>query len=153
MHKSMLFLCTGNYYRSRFAELLFNDLAARLELDWLASSRGLSLSLGRNNVGPISEHALLGLNLRGVTVEGNIRCPLAVRRSDLEKAHHVVAVNRPEHQPMLAREFPDYVERVEFWDVSDLGFTMPNIALGQLEKNVLGLINRLSMQHRHARLY
>ena len=28
----LLFLCTGNYYRSRFAELLFNAMAAPKEL-------------------------------------------------------------------------------------------------------------------------
>ncbi len=26
-HKIILFLCTGNYYRSRFAEILFNSVA------------------------------------------------------------------------------------------------------------------------------
>jgi protein-tyrosine phosphatase len=31
--KIMLFLCTGNYYRSRFAELLFNHLAKQRGLD------------------------------------------------------------------------------------------------------------------------
>jgi hypothetical protein len=39
--KIMLFLCTGNYYRSRFAELLFNHLAKQRGLDWQATSRGL----------------------------------------------------------------------------------------------------------------
>ena len=38
----VLFLCTGNYYRSRFAEALFNSLAKRAELNWTADSRGLA---------------------------------------------------------------------------------------------------------------
>ena len=56
--KIMLFLCTGNYYRSRFAELLFNHLAKQRGLDWQATSRGLALERGANNVGSISQHTL-----------------------------------------------------------------------------------------------
>jgi protein-tyrosine phosphatase len=37
--KTVLFLCTGNYYRSRFAEILFNSVAGKLGLPCLASSR------------------------------------------------------------------------------------------------------------------
>ena len=42
MSHKVLFLCTGNYYRSRFAEMLFNALASRKDLDWTADSRGLA---------------------------------------------------------------------------------------------------------------
>ncbi len=48
-HKTVLFLCTGNYYRSRFAEALFNSVAGRMGLPWRASSRGLALERGVNN--------------------------------------------------------------------------------------------------------
>src|SRR5947199_205561 len=40
--KTVLFLCTGNYYRSRFAEVLFNSVAGKMGLTWRASSRGLA---------------------------------------------------------------------------------------------------------------
>ena len=33
--KTILFLCTGNYYRSRFAEILFNSVAGRMGLQRL----------------------------------------------------------------------------------------------------------------------
>ena len=42
MSKTVLFLCTGNYYRSRFAEILFNHLAGQSKLAWRADSRGLA---------------------------------------------------------------------------------------------------------------
>ena len=58
MPRTVLFLCTGNYYRSRFAEELFNDSARRAGLDWTATSRGLALELGpverRPAVGPLA---------------------------------------------------------------------------------------------------
>ena len=40
--KTLLFLCTGNYYRSRYAEELFNHRAAPAGLNWRAQSRGLA---------------------------------------------------------------------------------------------------------------
>ncbi len=52
--KKILFLCTGNYYRSRFAEKLFNNLATQKNLDWEADSRGLAIERGVNNVGAMS---------------------------------------------------------------------------------------------------
>jgi protein-tyrosine phosphatase len=42
------FLCTGNYYWSRFAEILFNSVAGKRGLPWQASSRGLALERGVN---------------------------------------------------------------------------------------------------------
>ena len=44
-HKGVLFLCTGNYYRSRFAEILFNSVAGRMGLPWKAMSKGLCWSV------------------------------------------------------------------------------------------------------------
>jgi protein-tyrosine phosphatase len=139
--KIMLFLCTGNYYRSRFAELLFNHLAKQRDLDWQATSRGLALERGVNNVGPISQHTLAGLVARGIAFASEVRRPRALKESDLASAHHIVAVNRAEHLPILERKFPQRVEQVEFWHVNDCDLTTPDEALAQIEGGVLGLIN------------
>ncbi|MBV8357037.1 MAG: low molecular weight phosphatase family protein [Deltaproteobacteria bacterium] len=141
--KTMLFLCTGNYYRSRFAELLFNHLAAQVDLDWHAISRGLALELGVNNIGSISQDTVAGLAARGIALKVEVRPPLALSDSDLANAHHIIAVNRVEHLLMLERKFPQCVNQVEFWQVHDREFAMPDEALAQLEHNVLALVNRL----------
>ena len=64
--KTVLFLCTGNYYRSRFAEVLFNSVAGRTGLSWRASSRGLALERGVNNVGPMAVKAVKALEALAV---------------------------------------------------------------------------------------
>ena len=51
--KRVLFICSGNYYRSRLAEILFNHEAERVGLAWEAGSRGL---LKAGELKGMSEH-------------------------------------------------------------------------------------------------
>jgi protein-tyrosine phosphatase len=141
--KKMLFLCTGNYYRSRFAEMLFNHLAARAAIGWQAISRGLALELGAHNVGPIATATLAGLVARGVRLEGLQRGPLALAEEDLISADHIVALKRDEHYPLMARNFPRWIERVEYWHVHDVDFALPDETLSNIDRDVRGLIQRL----------
>ena len=64
--KTVLFLCTGNYYRSRFAEVLFNSAAGRMGLPWRALSRGLAVERGVNNVGPMAVLEGMGYRVKRV---------------------------------------------------------------------------------------
>lgn len=137
---TVLFLCTGNYYRSRFAELLFNHLAPQNELDWMAISRALALDRGAGNIGPISKDTLEALAERGIRLEENFRHPIALEEGDLVVASHIVAVKQDEHLPLLQRKFPRWVERVEFWHVHDTDFALPREALAQIDQNVRRLI-------------
>lgn len=137
--RSILFLCTGNYYRSRFAEILFNAVAARMSLPWKASSRALALELGFRNVGPMAAVAVQALEDRGIRdAEAVDRLPAALTVEELQAADRVVALQHAEHRPLLQERFPDWVERVEYWQVEDA----PQ-ALAQIEREVMALISRL----------
>ena len=57
--KRILFLCNGNYYRSRFAEIFFNWHAEQRKLRWRAESRGLALVMA--NPGPMSRFTVARL--------------------------------------------------------------------------------------------
>jgi protein-tyrosine phosphatase len=92
--KVALFLCTGNYYRSRFAEELFNQRAAHADGDWSANSRALAIERGINNTGPISPFALKGLKERGLVAKEGNRHPRQCSIADLEAADRIVALNR-----------------------------------------------------------
>src|SRR5688500_5812497 len=50
---TILFLCSGNYYRSRFAELLFNHLVAKAGLSYRADSAGHCPNCRTHNIGSI----------------------------------------------------------------------------------------------------
>jgi protein-tyrosine phosphatase len=138
-HRTVLFLCTGNYYRSRFAEILFDSVAVKMGLPWKASSRGLALERGINNVGPMAPEAIKALEALGVRAQAAVnRFPAQVRTEDLEAADRVVALKQDEHLPLLQERFPAWVEKVEFWHVDDA----PEV-LGLIEKHVMGLVARI----------
>src|SRR5947209_7832856 len=138
-HKIVLFLCTGNYFRSRFAEVLFNSVAGKMGLPWRASSRGLALERGVDNVGPMAGSAIKALEAMGVCAgEDCARPPAQVTAEDLGRADRVVALKRDEHLPLLQERFPAWADKVEFWHVDDA----PEV-LGLIERDVMGLVARI----------
>jgi protein-tyrosine phosphatase len=140
----ILFLCTGNYYRSRFAEELFNHRARQARLSWSADSRALAIERGRGNVGPISAHAVAGLTQLGVDPSGRGRTPRQCLVEDLSNAQLIVALEQAEHRPLLLERFPDWEARVRYWHVRDIEFEAPTKALAGLVTKVDELVAELT---------
>ncbi|MDR3416533.1 MAG: low molecular weight phosphatase family protein [Nevskia sp.] len=142
--KRLLFLCTGNYYRSRYAELLFNALAPAAAVPWQADSRGLNLGAGIANIGPLSRFAAQRLEQRGIALPSPPRFPQQVTETDLVTADLVIALKEAEHRPLLAANFSGWVDRIEYWGVHDLDQAPPQRALADIEANVDQLLARLA---------
>lgn len=142
----VLFLCTGNYYRSRYAEEVFNYLARREGLDWLAFSRGVAERLSPENIGPISRHTLEALQTRGITPGGAARNPVLCTVDDFAQAKLVIALKDAEHRPMVARRFAGVAHRVEYWDVDDIADLDPATALCKIDELVGRLIASLQIR-------
>ena len=139
----ILFLCTGNYYRSRFAEELFNHRVALLGGSWSATSRALAIERGSGNVGPLSVHTRKALEERGITARGAARLPAACSLGDLEAAKLVVALKETEHRPLLTERFPGWEDRVTYWHVDDVDLASPVVALAEIDARVVDLVGRL----------
>ncbi len=139
----VLFLCTGNYYRSRFAEHLFNARAPARGLAWRAESAGLESECSTRNPGPISRVAVEGLNLRGIGVPAPHRLPRDVEHRDFETAHLVIALKEAEHRPLLEARFAPFAARVQYWHVDDVEDAPPEHALPMIERHVDELLARL----------
>jgi len=144
MSKTVLFLCTGNYYRSRFAEILFNHQAEQRKLNWRADSRGLARVFGPWNVGPISKYAVEALNARGISCPSTTRNAMHCFEEDLQNADRVIALKEAEHRPMMVEHFPAWEKRIEYWHVHDLDAATPEVALAEIERNVAELIERIA---------
>lgn len=139
--KTVLFLCTGNYYRSRYAEILFNARAREMGMAWNSVSRGLAPD--PRNPGPMSRDTIAALGEQGISVDQYLRLPIKVTDDDFASNHHVVAVKEKEHQPMIQRDFPSRLVDVEFWHVHDLDCCGPEEAIPHLNQEVTGLLLRL----------
>jgi protein-tyrosine phosphatase len=138
---NLLFLCTGNYYRSRFAEILFNWHANQQDLPWRAESRGLELNPG--NLGHMSEFTIRRLNYLQVPISQYLRFPKDLTCHDLGNANHIVAVKESEHRPLVSRRFPEWLDKIEYWEIHDIDFEGPEVALPQLELRVTELLQRI----------
>lgn len=143
-HSTLLFLCTGNYYRSRFVELLFNHHATGAVLPWRADSRGIAIDLGVNNRGPISSGALAALHNHGIVPAEPIRFPQQVQDEDFRQAHRIIALEEDEHRPLLVQRFPRWLSRVEFWQVPDVPRTTVADGVALMSRHVLELIHVLA---------
>ncbi len=144
MPKKVLFLCSGNYYRSRFAEHLFNHLAIKRHLEWRAESRALSTEIGPWKTGPISVYAAEGLTQRNITVETPHREPLYCENADLEGADIIIALKEAEHRKMLKAKFPTWEDKVHYWHVHDIDKAHPKDALKELDDLVCKLVAKLA---------
>ena len=143
MTKHVLFLCTGNYYRSRYAEELFNHLARSEGLPWRAFSRGVAATQPASNLGPISPFTLKALHAKAISPEGAERVPRPCALVDFEDAQLVIALKEAEHRPMIERRFPEVAARVSYWHVHDIEFVDPSIALALIDDRVRELISTL----------
>lgn len=138
----ILFLCTGNYYRSRFAEIYFNFSAAKFGIPASAFSRGFGAAKARNK-GPISLFTtdfLLELN---IPVPPAWDFPVQLQDTDFDRANLVVALDDTEHRPMLERDFPHRLNGVRFWAFQDIQFEDPSVVLPAIQKQVDALIDEL----------
>jgi len=145
--KQLLFLCSGNYYRSRFAEAVFNHLAIQRNLPWRAFSRGLAIWMAEGDLSVFTEEAL---QQRGI--DRSLTGPTRVRLSepDLQRAHKIIAVKEAEHRPMMREQFPAWEHRVDYWTIDDLDFAQPEEALPLLEALVHQLATELAGETHHA---
>jgi len=140
--RRLLFICTGNYYRSRFAEGMFNHLAEGRELGWRAYSRGLNIHWIIDNT-HLSPHTEAAFTERGIDRRhtGTRRMPLS--RQDLAGADQVIALKRLEHYPMMEHQFPGWQDRIQYWAVHDVDLATPEKALGEIDTLVSKLVDSL----------
>lgn len=139
--KQILFLCTWNYYRSRFAEIFFNWQAANLNLDWVADSRGLALP--ESTPKAISGYTSNYLDQLQIPFDPERR-PLDATDLDFEASHRIIAIKRDEHLPIIQKRFEHHAPRVEYWDIHDIDTSTPEEQLPLLHAKVGALISELT---------
>ncbi|MCB0537621.1 MAG: low molecular weight phosphatase family protein, partial [Bacteroidetes bacterium] len=103
----ILFVCTGNYYRSRFAEIYFNVQSEKRNLDWNAFSKGFDIS-NNSNIGLISNHVICELQELKISLPNDLTFPKILTENDLMQAKKIIAMNLSEHKPFVLKQFPTW---------------------------------------------
>lgn len=122
--RRLLFVCTGNYYRSRLAEILFNHEAAAAGLAWRAESRGL-FKMGE--LKGMSEHVTAFLRHHKIgDWAAKPRNPITIDVEDLTGADLVIGLCQEEHEPLFNQKFLSLAKamskagRIRYWEVYDI---------------------------------
>lgn len=136
--RQVLFLCTGNYYRSRFAEIYFNHKASNT--NWISFSRGLALD-PRNSreMSIIAVKELYKLNI----IIKNPPFPKEVEFEDMEKADMIIGMNESEHKKMIEDRFPQFKDKVSYWDIADIFERESSLEVPKIIQNIDQLIKEL----------
>jgi len=118
----VVFVCTGNFYRSRLAEEIFRFYAKSSQGDPVAFSRGLMVN---GDLKGMHSGALSYLTAMGID-PAPVRDPMPLMVDELISANHLVLLNKSEHEPLMEREFKavyrKFVSRnaVTCWNVFDV---------------------------------
>jgi protein-tyrosine phosphatase len=140
--KTVIFICTANFYRSRFSEYLFNALAEERGLRWRATSRGLKTWIVENE-GPLSDLTAYRLTALGIPFDCE-RFPIQLTEADLENADLVIAVKEAEHRAMMEEQFPEWADRIDYWAIDDLDCATADKSLPVCEICIEALVDGLA---------
>jgi protein-tyrosine phosphatase len=141
MQRKILFLCTWNYYRSRFAEIYFNWEATAAKINWRADSRGLALPESTPNT--ISGYTVKYLNQLSIPFDLE-RIPMDATDEDFSNSNRIIALKRDEHLTWVQKRFDRFQDRVEYWDIHDVDASTPEEQLPLLHARVRALVAELA---------
>jgi len=145
----ILFLCTGNYYRSRLAEELFRYHAREADFEIECDSAGLGKIPNPSNPGLIGIAALESLQERGIRSLSLARHPKQWTPSDIQTADIIVCMNEREHKVMLesqARPFLNH-RHIVYWSIPDVEEDPDLIGPGLIDGEVRGLLAKVKDRH------
>lgn len=136
---SFIFICTGNFYRSRFAEAYFNFLSDKFQLPAFAKSAGFKPHLADDKAAVEGEISLLAknkLDTMGISKVYYDKKRELLEENMLKEADFIIVLDKDEHFSMMKELFPKYLEKSIFYDAKDIEFCDHNIALNYIKKMI-----------------
>lgn len=143
MNNKVLFLGVTNHCASRFAEIMFNHLAAEQLLNYCSFSRGVLI---KHQEDPIDPRTVNALTARGVLMTSNLRAPAFLKSRDLKNSEFIVLISGSELAHRLDRASDMENKQIIIWNFCDAS-SLPSYELyPALEAEVYLLIRRLQQQ-------
>jgi len=131
----ILFVCTGNSYRSPVAEALLKKIQGDLEVE----------SAGTQPAGMIATNAKKFLE-RENALEKLKRMPEGIDQKNLEKYDLIVAMKQ-NHKNEILRRFPQMEDRIEIWNIDDpiyLPYGSDEEVFEEIKRKVIELAKSIS---------
>lgn len=123
-NKRVLFVCSGNFYRSRLAEILFNAAAEKAGVVWRAESRGL---LKTGELKGMSEHSVNYLKDHDLGhLAKEPRDPMVLDVEDITAFDLIIGLCREEHEPIINQKYLSLARammkagRIRYWQIYDI---------------------------------
>lgn len=118
MNESVLFICTGNWFRSKFAETYLRSKGYTNVI-----SRGLKVNNSKHKkirekrkISKRVKHKLKSLNILN---NYNYVNPTQLTQDDLDRYDTIIAMNKEEHYNFIKKHYPNYINKIIFWDIND----------------------------------
>ena len=133
----ILFICTGNFYRSKFCEAFMENEGKVLKIPIRTMSRGFEISLAdkvASIYGETSPYTIQRLDQLGIDCGKVKKRRTPVSQHDINSNDIIVIIDKAEHSPYMENfDFPE--NRTVFWEVKDIADWTAKETLDELEKS------------------
>ena len=154
--KKLLFVCSGNYYRSRFAEAYFNYLSEMFNLNTTSESRGLAIHFAdelAEEHGEISTDTLERCNDLGIPNRYWEKNRESLELKDFNNFDEIICLDIEEHAPMIKEQFPDKIYSVNYFKVKDVFDWSPNKTLDTIAELILTMVSAIRKEEPYTHIF
>ena len=138
---NILFVCTGNIFRSRFAEEVFNHLCKINGVDATAFSAGLQV--GRYNQRKIYRPAMNELERLKIEPLRSNEDSVHINDIDVSIYDQIICMDEEEHKSMVRSNELLSGFTLQYWNIVDMPKVPSDISLPKCYKKVETLIDQL----------
>ena len=138
---NILFVCTGNIFRSRFAEEVFNHLCKINGVDAIAFSAGLQV--GRYKQRKIYWPAMNELERLKIEPLRSNEDSVHINDIDVSIYDQIICMDEEEHKPMVRSNELLSGFTFQYWNIVDMPKVPSDISLPRCYKKVETLIGQL----------
>ena len=140
--KKVLFVCTANIHRSRFAEEVFNFFCTKHNKDYHAFSAGLRV--GDYSYRKIYFPALENLKVFNIIPKRPNDLSKHIKDVNLENYDKIICMDEDEHKPMVNSDPKLSNYNFEYWNITDMPKVDSDVSLPLCYKKVENLLNEMS---------
>ena len=137
----ILFVCTGNIFRSRFAEEVFNHLCKTKNVNATAFSAGLKV--GKYRQRKMYKPALIELKRLEIIPSRSDEDSIHINDIDISIYDQIICMDRQEHKPMVDSNQFLSSYAIKYWDIVDMPKVSSQISLPKCYKKVDELVKQL----------